>query len=60
MRADYKNWMPKGMVVSFAGAAAGAWIAALGMHILMPEGTVKQVMTGLSAFLSTSVAETVL
>ena len=49
MRADYKNWMPKGMVASFTGGAAGAWAAALGAHILMPEGTVKRVMTGLSA-----------
>jgi hypothetical protein len=49
MRADYKNWMPKGMVTSFTGGAVGAWAAALGAHILMPEGTVKRVMTGLSA-----------
>ena len=49
MGADYKNWMPKGMVASFAGGAAGAWIAALGMHILMPKGIAKRVMTGLSA-----------
>ena len=49
MKADYKNWMPKGMVASFTGGAAGVWAAALGAHILMPEGTVKRVMTGLSA-----------
>ena len=45
MKADYKNWMPKGMVASFAGGAAGAWIAALGASNLMPEGSVKNVMT---------------
>ena len=45
MKADYKNWMPKGMVASFTGGAAGAWIAALGVRILMPEGSVKNVMT---------------
>jgi len=48
-RTDRINWMPKGMVASFAGGAAGAWIATLGMHILMPEGIAKRVMTGLSA-----------
>ena len=41
MKADYKNWMPKGMVASFAGGAAGAWIAVLGVRILMPDGPVK-------------------
>ena len=50
MTTDYKNWMPKGMVVSFTGGAAGAWIAALGVRILMPEGSVKNVLTiGLAA-----------
>ena len=49
MGADYKNWMPKGMVISFTGGAAGAWVAALGLRILMPEGPVKRVMTGISA-----------
>ena len=49
MEANYKNWMPKGMVASFTGGAVGSWIAALGVHILMPEGTVKHVMTGVSA-----------
>ena len=46
MGADYKNWMPKGMVASFTGGAVGSWISALGVHFLMPEGTVKHVMTG--------------
>ena len=31
MRPDYKNWMPKGMVASFCGGAAGSWIAALAL-----------------------------
>ena len=44
MKADYKNWMPKGMVASFTGGAAASWIAALGVHFLMPEGQVKRVM----------------
>ena len=49
MGADYKNWMPKGMVASFTGGAAGAWGVAIGTHILMPEGSGKRVMAGLSA-----------
>ena len=48
MKADYKNWVPKGMVASFTGGAAGAWIAALGVRILMHEGPVKCVVTILS------------
>ena len=48
MGADYKNWMPKGMVASFTGGAAGSWIATLGVHILMPEGIAKHVMMGLT------------
>ena len=35
MRADYKNWMPKGMVASFTGGAAGAWAVAQGAHIFL-------------------------
>ena len=27
MKADYKNWMPKGMVASFVGGTAGALAA---------------------------------
>ena len=38
MKADYKNWMPKGMVASFTGGAAGVWAAALGAHILIFQG----------------------
>ena len=40
--------MPKGMVASFAGGAVVSWLAALGVCILMPEGTVKHVMAGVS------------
>ncbi len=45
MAANYKNWMPKGMVASFVGGAAGVWIAALGVHALMPEGSARHVIT---------------
>ncbi len=49
MKADYKNWMPKGMVTSFAGGAAGAWIVLLIVRFLMPAGVGKQVLTIVSA-----------
>ncbi|MBE5996173.1 MAG: class I SAM-dependent methyltransferase [Lachnospiraceae bacterium] len=45
MKPDYKNWMPKGMVASFLGSAAGSWIAALLSGMLMPKGTAKTVLT---------------
>ena len=35
--------MPKGMVASFAGGAVGAWIAALGVRTLMPEGKMPEI-----------------
>ena len=48
MKPDYKNWMPKGMVASFFGGAAGSWIAAFLVRILMPKGTGRQVLTVLT------------
>ena len=48
MRPDYKNWMPKGMVASFCGGAAGSWIAALAVKSLMPQGTARCVLTAAS------------
>lgn len=48
MKPDYKNWMPKGMVASFFGGAAGSWIAALFVRVLMPKGTGRQVLTVLT------------
>ncbi len=49
MKADYKNWMPKGMVASFFGGAAGSWILLLIVRLLMPQGTAKLVLTILFA-----------
>lgn len=49
MKAEYKNWMPKGMVASFMGTAAGSWTAAQAVHSLMPEGKGKQVLTAAAA-----------
>ena len=43
MKADYKNWMPKGMVASFTGGAAGA-----GNTLLLTGRSVKA-MRGLKA-----------
>ena len=38
MKADYKNWMPKGMVASFIGGTAGALAIVPAAKLLMPEG----------------------
>ena len=48
MKPDYKNWMPKGMVASFFGGAAGSWITAFLVRVLMPKGTGRQVLTVLT------------
>ena len=43
MKADYKNWMPKGMVASFIGGTAGALAIVPAAKLLMPEGPAKTV-----------------
>ena len=47
MRPDYKNWMPKGMVLGFlAGAIAAAVLAVVfGCTPLLPAGILKTVLT---------------
>ena len=37
MKADYKNWMPKGMVASFIGGTAGALAIMPTARLLMPS-----------------------
>ena len=49
MKADYKNWMPKGMVASFIGGTAGALAIVPAAKLLMPEGPAKTVVTAVSA-----------
>ena len=49
MKADYKNWMPKGMVASFIGGTAGALAIVPAARLLMPEGPAKSVVTAVSA-----------
>ena len=44
MKPDYKNWMPKGMVVSFLLAAAGCGAAALAVRLL-PSGAPRTALT---------------
>ena len=46
MQPDYKNWMPRGMIFSFAGGAAAALVLCLvaGRTGLLPEGTLKTVL----------------
>ena len=49
MKADYKNWMPKGMVASFIGGTAGALAIVPTARLLMPNGLAKSVVTAVSA-----------
>ena len=51
MRADYKNWMPKGMVYSFLGGAIGCGIIAIVLNLLL-NGTPKAVLTIIFAALT--------
>ena len=44
MKPDYKNWMPKGMIYSFLGGAAGCAVAAIVLNLLL-KGTQKTVLT---------------
>ena len=52
MKAEYKNWMPKGMIVSFAAAAAGCGAAAAAVALLVPAGLLKTVLTIVPALLA--------
>ena len=52
MKPDYKNWMPKGMIWSFAGAFAAAAIALACCAGLLEAGTLKTVLTVLFAVLT--------
>lgn len=49
MKPDYKNWMPKGMVLSFAAGAAVCLIVTVASAILMPSGWVKTLVVVLLA-----------
>ena len=49
MKADYKNWMPKGMVSAFYCGAAASCGALLAVKGLMPEGMIKRAGVALSA-----------
>ncbi|MDO4866677.1 MAG: class I SAM-dependent methyltransferase [Clostridia bacterium] len=44
MKADYKNWMPKGMIYSFLGGAIGCGAVAIVLNALL-NGTLKTVLT---------------
>ena len=44
MRADYKNWMPKGMVYSFLAGTLGCGVVAIVLNLLL-NGTLKAVLT---------------
>ena len=54
MKPDYKNWMPKGMVLGFLGAALAALVLCLvfGCTGLLTGGILKAVLTAASAVLT--------
>ena len=45
MKPDYKNWMPKGMVLSFAAGALVSLIVAIAVHGILEAGTFRTVLT---------------
>ena len=54
MRPDYKNWMPKGMIYAFLGAAVAALALCLviGCTGLLAAGTLKTILTVVFAILA--------
>ena len=51
MRADYKNWMPKGMIYSFLAGALGCGVVVIVLSLLL-NGTLKTVLTIIFAALA--------
>jgi len=51
MKADYKNWMPKGMIWSFLGGAIGCGIVAIILNALL-KGAPRTVLTVIFAVLA--------
>ena len=51
MKPDYKNWMPKGMILSFAAASVLSLAAAFTVRLLA-DGALKTVLTVLLAVLA--------
>jgi len=45
MKPDYKNWMPKGMVISFLGGAVLSLIVTMIVNRVLSPGVLKMVMT---------------
>ncbi len=56
MKPDYKNWMPKGMILSFAAWAAASLLLCLLFACtgLLAEGTLKTLLAVLFAILAVS------
>ena len=54
MKSDYKNWMPKGMIYAFLGAAVAALALCLviGCTGLLAAGTLKTILTVVFAILA--------
>ena len=54
MKPNYKNWMPKGMILGFLGGAAAAFLITLFIAFagIMPSGTLKNVLTVIGVILT--------
>ncbi len=44
MKADYKNWMPKGMVIGFFGGATGCLVLSAIFGLALPDGLLKTIL----------------
>ena len=44
MKVDYKNWMPKGMVMGFLGGAVGCLVLSVIFGLALSDGLLKTVL----------------
>ena len=49
MKADYKNWVPKGMILGFGAGCIAAFAVLAACRMLMAEGTLRTALLILSA-----------
>ena len=52
MKPDYKNWIPKGMIIAFLAAFLGCAVILVILTLAMTEGTLKTVLTVIFALLT--------
>ena len=52
MKPDYKNWIPKGMILAFLAAFLGCAVILVILTLAMTDGTLKTVLTVMFALLT--------